>query len=768
MPRFPLLKSTFALALALSLVLGGALSTSAQGDETALEEGTPPPDQSGQVAYGLLQVSAVSCSGGGDPGTVSILLGDEYAPPGDCIDGYAALLIDGIDYGPAAPYLELQLETGFHTVLDPSSGAARDVEIVDGGATSIVVVAFAVPFEPTPEPTVEAAAETANSQMLVVAHSCNPAVQSVDQLYALGGLTDRLNACPAFTLPGYPGPDGTATGGELSYDFTLTPATGDPQSLTGNGSFESDAFCESTVGALDNDPTNDRCVSTSGFAFELPEEATALTQTLNPDTMRYVAAETGDDADAAVITGSDPSSGYLGLDTSLRGTDRPVIHLYYLNPPRVNVVMHFCGPEIDSPDALQGLGSLAAQLLACPASARSAEGGGYDFGVTVSDNNWGARAFDSSSFVPTIICESDIGDWNGDTSDNACVDAPTYRFDQTAQGHVTVTQDYAPDGYAFGGANSASGAIAAVDQGAATVSLDTSFDGDVTLHLFDLVAAPAATLTPIPSPTNTVTPIPPAPTRSPTSPAATQTPVRTATAQPPTATVPTGSTTETGTVTVAALYCLSGSGTSIVALAPGQQASESDLGGSSCFAGDASIQLTLFGAESVPALKLGRDGVEAIQGVPVTSGATGSHIISEDLTGQSASFDVDAGAVTRVIIRFGAGTAMVDEGVTSTGGAPGSTTGAPGSTTSSTGGLVTDELIGDDGASFPGSYDGISYTSLIVEDVDAQKVSSVKDAKSLPAVGVVPLDPMHQYLALAAALSILTTAVALAARRPPS
>ncbi len=67
-------------------------------------------------------------------------------------------------------------------------------------------------------------------------------MQTVDQLWALGGLTDRLNACPAMTLPGYPSPGGTINGGEQYFDFSLTPATGEPQSLTGNGAFVSDAF----------------------------------------------------------------------------------------------------------------------------------------------------------------------------------------------------------------------------------------------------------------------------------------------------------------------------------------------------------------------------------------------------------------------------------------------------------------------------------------------------------------------------------------------
>lgn len=755
-----LLKTCFSLVIALSLLSGGGLPVHAQGD------GVPPSDE-GSPPVGWLQVSAVSCIDGGEPGTALFLLSSEYAPPGECIDGYAPILIDGIDYGPVAPYLELQLDAGYHNLYDPVSGATRDVEIVADGATQVVVVAFTAPVEePTVEPTAEVAAASVNVGLTVVAHSCKPDIQSADQLWGIGNLADRLNACPAMTLPGYPSPGGTAHGGEQYFDFLLAADAGDVQTLAGNGSFVSDAFCESTVGALDNDPTNDRCVSNSGFAFQLPEGPLTLTQTSVPDLMRYVAAETGSDADAGVITGSDPSSWYLGLDTSQRGTEQPVIHLYYLNPPRVNVVMHLCGSEISSSDDLNALGTLAGQLLSCPAMA------GADFGVTVTDANWGPRDLSGASFDSTVTCESDIGDWNGNGGDNACVDAPTYRFDQTAPGYVTVTLGYAPSGYVFGGANSPdSGTITGIDPASGTVSLDTSFDGDVTVHLFGIVEVQAPTSTPSPTVSPSRTPVPPTatPTRTPTAtaPASSQTPTKTATGSVatntptaiiPTATEPTGSTTGNGTLTVVALYCLTSSGTSVVALAPGASASASDLGGSSCFAGDASILITYASGDSLPGLKLGRDGVESLQNIPATTGSP--HTLSEQLTGQSTTFSVDPGTVTRVIVKYGAGTAMIDEGVTSSVGATGGTGG-----TDSAGGLVTDELIGDEGALFGGSYAGISYTSLVIEDVDAQAVSSVKDAKSLPGVGVWPGATAQHYLAVLAALGVILSALALTARR---
>ena len=90
---------------------GGVLPTLAQGDEPVAEEETPIPDP-GNPAMGWLQISAVSCTAGGDPGTVSILLALEYVPQGECLETTIPLLIDGIDYGAVSPYLEAAGSSG--------------------------------------------------------------------------------------------------------------------------------------------------------------------------------------------------------------------------------------------------------------------------------------------------------------------------------------------------------------------------------------------------------------------------------------------------------------------------------------------------------------------------------------------------------------------------------------------------------------------------------------------------------------------------------
>ena len=73
MPRFSLFRFAFVLAIGLCLIGGSMLPSLAQDEVTTSEEGTPLSEQE-TPASGWLQLSAVSCDAGGDPGTVSILL----------------------------------------------------------------------------------------------------------------------------------------------------------------------------------------------------------------------------------------------------------------------------------------------------------------------------------------------------------------------------------------------------------------------------------------------------------------------------------------------------------------------------------------------------------------------------------------------------------------------------------------------------------------------------------------------------------------------
>jgi hypothetical protein len=733
------------LLLMVGLAMGAALSdVRAQDDGSTSDVEASPPADGGEteLPVGVLQISSLTCSSGGEPGTVEIFLAEEFAPEGDCIESSSAILVDGVDYGPASPLLELSLDAGWHNLTEINTGASRDVEVFADSLTSALIVMFsAVPEEEV------APAETEPVIVSFVAHACKPAVQSADELFALGGPIDRLLACPAMTLPGHSAPGGSETGGEWDFDFTLQSETGETLSLTGNGSFVPSQMCESDVGALDNILANDLCISDSDYDLTAPDEPLTIIQTVIPPAMRFAAAEIGDPADSAALTGVDAPGGVVSLDPTLRSSEQMVVHFYYLNPPRVSVVNHLCGDEIGTVEQFDALPGIVDKLFACPAVSRSTEGGPADFDISVADAG-SFRTLGESVFEPDLLCESDLDlDWNGVPEENECLDAPTYRFDQTIQGGVAIQESAVPAGYQFAGAESVPGsgdefAIVAVDPASASASLDTSFDGDVTIHLFNVLAQGEPSSTAEPTSVPTETPVP-----------------------PPTPTEPEDGGSETGIITVAALYCLGNeTSTTITALSPGQQASAADLGDSSCFAGDTEVQIYLFGEGAMPAFRLGRDGVESVQGIPVTGAGGATHLIIEQISGVQEAFEVAPDEVTRLIIRIEVSQGGIDEGLDD----GNDTADPPGQTIGDliTDDLITDEFFSDDGMLLPGAFDDLLYTSLLVDDLDADEVANLSDAESLPGVGASPVHrhwgglPIRVFLGMAFALMISARRVA--------
>jgi hypothetical protein len=101
-------------------------------------------------------------------------------------------------------------------------------------------------------------------------------------------------------------------------------------------------------------------------------------------------------------------------------------------------------------------------------------------------------------------------------------------------------------------------------------------------------------------------------------------------------------------VQVLKLWCLGGTYTTARVLPPGQSAGPGDLGDSTCFAGEASFQIDLFGTQPQPQFSVGGDGMEVFNGLPVTDGGA-PHVITELFSGVSASFEIAGGTVTRVI-----------------------------------------------------------------------------------------------------------------------
>ncbi len=82
-------------------------------------------------------------------------------------------------------------------------------------------------------------------------------------------------------------------------------------------------------------------------------------------------------------------------------------------------------------------------------------------------------------------------------------------------------------------------------------------------------------------------------------------------------------------------------------LAPGQNAGANDLGDSTCFAGEASFRIDLYGSQPQAPFAAGPSGRVLIDGLPPTSG--GTHTVTEIDSGASGRFAIQTGEVTRVI-----------------------------------------------------------------------------------------------------------------------
>ena len=195
---------------------------------------------------------------------------------------------------------------------------------------------------------------------------------------------------------------------------------------------------------------------------------------------------------------------------------------------------------------------------------------------------------------PRASVNSELGfDFNGDPNDNACLEMPAYRLEGVTRGAVEIWQTFGSPDHAFGGLDFVPGSddgatFLGSDPASAMVSLDSSGDGDVTVHLYAIPAsnAPAATVTPIPT-----------------------------VAAPPTATpTPVDPSVSTGSVQIAALYCIgSRTATTLTALPPSQTATAAEMGGN-CFGGDGQVQITLASGEVQPSFRLGRQGMQWVDG----------------------------------------------------------------------------------------------------------------------------------------------------------
>ncbi len=694
----------FSILLALMLLLPTA-SVSAEDGESEVEAAQSSPGAEAPV--GWLRVVAVTCEVADGSSSVAVYLSSEFSPGASCYDGYAGVWIDGIDYGAAAPVLELQLEAASYSLMEPVSGASRVVDVYADSLTAAYIVTTVVVAQ---EEEAAAAQEVASTDLAVQMHVCDPGIQDTDALLALGGRTARLSKCPVLTLPGFYAPDGSVTAGQAWFDVAVSGDSGFSAALS-NGAFVPDAVCESSLGVqLSTNPYDDACFSTSSLVLEAPQENLTMTVTALPELHRFGYAETGDDLTPVWVI--DQASGMFGADLT-SSADGGIVHVYLFAPPRLTIVQHLCGPEISSLASFQAVDGFLPRTTSCPSVTRES----FGFDATIADG-WGV-SHALSNVVPVTLasCEADLGfDINGVGNDNACLEFAAYPIIKVERGAVEVYPSF-PAGYALAGVDFTPGTsdaatLLSVNLEQPQIALDTTYDGNVVLHLYAFQPAAA-----------------------PPQPSATATATATATIAPIATVTPTvPSTGGTGTLQVVALYCLgSQNQTTLTALPPGQQAGQSLIGGQ-CFGGDAQVQITFAGQSAGQTTLLGRDGVAWFENAPVGS----SHRITDLVSGKATTFSVQAGAVTRVVLRIDAALGASSAGSSAESGqGNGTTTVNP---LDLLGLLVTDVLvtdvlnIADAGEMSAGSYDANAYTVDLLGGLAVDQLANIT-ADGLPAVG---------------------------------
>lgn len=645
-------------ALIVTLWLAGfaPLVTLAQNDPSA--DGTPDASLPVEPATGSLTIHVYTCDAGAvDP--VAVI--SAFTPDASCtedLERVVALTVGGTAIE-ASSGTTLDVPEGAVTVVETSSGASAELTIAADAPAEAAVVFAAVTgadVSPTAGPT---------GTVRIEKHLCSAAIQSTDDLAALGDLQAQVLACPLITRPGDTGPNGAVNGNDadhpVDFDFTLTSGDpSDPRTASisgGDATFTPDQVCEADLGVdLDGDSQQTTCFDASNYAFADVAQGAVAVDELAPSGYRLGGASVKQDSGLPAPT-VDVAAGRISLDTS--GVDDATLLVFNFRDPienRLTIVKHACAAGIANADDLAGLGGFDAQIAACPVITLPGDAGpdgsvsggqvGFDFAVKGTDG--AAQTILDATFVPNQLCESDAGiDLTGDGDQDDCLDASGYQYDNVAQGAGVIVREQAlPEGYVFGAAqldpSSSRASISNVDTAKGRVTLDTSSDGDVTLHVFNVVAPP-------PTPTATPTAIPTS-TPSP-SPTTTSTPTRTPIATPAptrTPTPPPGP--STGSVRVIKLWCLADVAyTTGTALSPGQAAGPDQLGDETCIAGDASFEIDLYGSDPLPEFNVGGGGQLTYDGLPVTSTGSGPHTITELDSGASVDFDVEPGTVTRVI-----------------------------------------------------------------------------------------------------------------------
>lgn len=612
-------------ALTLAFWLAGATSFSAFAQDG---EATPPPTEETPdegALQGTLTVYVYTCSDGPEGTAGALFLEGEFAPSENCAEeGTASISIDGAAAEVVNSGAEYTLDEGVHTVVEDTLGASVDVSVAEQTPAVVYAVFYTVP---------EATEETVPGSVLIVKHICPAEIQSQEDFDALGDFITKVQTCPVITLPGNAGPDGAVNGNDpenpLSFDFAV--AFGETTAGIDSATFMPEQLCEADLGDINGDPNDNLCLDTSQYAYEeVSQGPVTVTEVTPPDGYEFGALEfTPDSGDEATLLETVAEEGRIELDTT--GDDSVTLHVYNFQKPvenRVNIVKHQCPEDVDAGE-FAGLGGYLAKIATCPVVLRGDDngpegaisGGNRTFEFDVTGTDGVTQTVDgNATFVPDQVCEDEIGDINGDPNDNVCLDASYYQFDGVIQGAgVTITETKSPKGYEYGGvefdpeSNDAAALVNASDDG--VIQLDTTSDGEVTLHVFNVKSAEPEPTPTEPEPTPTEAPAP------------------------------------FGTAQIIKLFCYGDvEETVITALAPGEEATADQMGDSSCISGSADFLITQFGAEEQASFNVGDDGVEAIGDLPVTDSETGPHVLTEIYSGASADFDIESETTTRVIV----------------------------------------------------------------------------------------------------------------------
>jgi hypothetical protein len=655
----------------IALLVAGLVTAFSAGPMLAQETPTTAP------AMGTVTVLTTVCTRDDQAeGTITVVAGGGTSglacSPGDPV----SLSIDGGEPINAANGDQIPLPAGAHSIAETTQASTLTVDIVENSETVIEVTTAVAPVAPTetatntPEPT---ATETAAGSVRVVSHICDVEVE----LPELQGLdwAQQLLACPALALPGnygdVPAADVSANDPDnpLPYDLTLEYESGDATTLASlaDATFKTAHVCESDLGGnLNGVATDNRCWDLSGYQVDdvLPG-AVAITATDLPKGYNFGLARTDPASDDGAALGAvDPGAGTVQLDTS--GDGAVTLHLFHVSEPVTNeiaIVSHLCGAGVDSRSAFNAIGDHWAKINACPSivltgntpAPDSLSNGARDFAIEVEGADFVPQQLAAAGFEQRRACEADLPvDINGDTSDNICLDLSAYEFANVLQGSpVTIRSGSGPSGSIFLGTSFVPGSgddstqLSVGTRG--TIKLDTTANGHVTIHVY---YGPEPPPTPTPAPTRTPTKTPAStPTNTPAAGGSTATPTRAPTRTPtpsgPTAT-PTVTSTPlpgTGSLQIFKFWCEGAESlTRINALAPGADATRSDLGDLTCANGNSDFVISDANGNQIQTVSVPPIGILFVGNLPAAS-----YGVRDTFSGATGQFQIQSGVVTKVI-----------------------------------------------------------------------------------------------------------------------